>query len=328
MDTVAQRTLRNCMQDVFEDGPKRDRRLWLGDLRLQAQANYVTFRNHDLVKRCLYLLAACSHPDGRMPACVYMHPTPHAGDEFIPDYAFLFGPTLLDYCVASGDWDTGRDLYAVARRQLELGLGWRDDHGVFRDPGGLWLFIDWCEALDRQTAEHATLAYALRETARLAERLGMTEDAAWMRTRWRDLVAAAKTHLFDPDSGLFVSGPQRQVSWASQIWMVLAGVVDAGEGAEHLRRVAAHPGAVSPGCPYLVHHQVEAFLACGLRPEAEAVIEAVWGTMLARGASTFWEVFVAGDDLASPYRSHLFNSYCHAWSCTPSLWFRRQRPAS
>ena len=26
------------MQDVFEDGPKRDRRLWLGDLRLQALA--------------------------------------------------------------------------------------------------------------------------------------------------------------------------------------------------------------------------------------------------------------------------------------------------
>lgn len=39
IDAVARRTLRNCMQDVFEDGPKRDRRLWLGDLRLQAQAN-------------------------------------------------------------------------------------------------------------------------------------------------------------------------------------------------------------------------------------------------------------------------------------------------
>jgi hypothetical protein len=31
------------MQEVFEDGPKRDRRLWLGDLRLQALVNDVTF---------------------------------------------------------------------------------------------------------------------------------------------------------------------------------------------------------------------------------------------------------------------------------------------
>lgn len=44
IDKVSLRTLQNCMQSVFEDGPKRDRRLWLGDLRLQALANYETFK--------------------------------------------------------------------------------------------------------------------------------------------------------------------------------------------------------------------------------------------------------------------------------------------
>lgn len=29
--------------------------------------------------------------------------------------------------------------------------------------------------------------------------------------------------------------------------------------------------------------------------------------------------------IASPYRSILLNSYCHAWSCTPSYWLRRAR---
>ena len=64
LDKVSLRTLMNCMQSVFEDGPKRDRRLWLGDLRLQALANYGTFRNFDLVKRCLYLFAAQTRDDG------------------------------------------------------------------------------------------------------------------------------------------------------------------------------------------------------------------------------------------------------------------------
>lgn len=50
---VSLRTLKNCMQDVFEDGSKRDRRLWLGDLRLQALADYASFQNYALVKRCL-----------------------------------------------------------------------------------------------------------------------------------------------------------------------------------------------------------------------------------------------------------------------------------
>src|SRR5699024_11358575 len=30
------KTLADCMQDVFEDGPKRDRRLWLGDLERKS----------------------------------------------------------------------------------------------------------------------------------------------------------------------------------------------------------------------------------------------------------------------------------------------------
>ena len=54
------------MQDVFEDGPKRDRRLWIGDLRLQARTNYATFKNYDLVKRCMYLFAGLTRADGKI----------------------------------------------------------------------------------------------------------------------------------------------------------------------------------------------------------------------------------------------------------------------
>ena len=52
---ISLNTLKECEQDVFEDGPKRDRRLWIGDLRLEALANYYTFGDTALVKRCLYL---------------------------------------------------------------------------------------------------------------------------------------------------------------------------------------------------------------------------------------------------------------------------------
>ena len=49
IDSVATNTLKECMQTYFEDGPKRDRRLWIGDLRLEALANYYTFNNLDIV---------------------------------------------------------------------------------------------------------------------------------------------------------------------------------------------------------------------------------------------------------------------------------------
>ena len=91
------------MQDVFEDGPKRDRRLWLGDLRLQALANYETFKNYDLVKRCLYLFAGQTKDNGQVSACLFTEPEVIADDTFLLDYSMFFGATLYDYYQASKD---------------------------------------------------------------------------------------------------------------------------------------------------------------------------------------------------------------------------------
>ena len=75
MDRVSIQTLRNCMQRVFEDGPKRDRRLWIGDLRLEALANYYTFGNLELTRRCLYLFGAAERNQyGVMPGYIYENP--------------------------------------------------------------------------------------------------------------------------------------------------------------------------------------------------------------------------------------------------------------
>lgn len=38
------KTLSECMQTVYEDGPKRDQRLWIGDLYLESLANYLLVR--------------------------------------------------------------------------------------------------------------------------------------------------------------------------------------------------------------------------------------------------------------------------------------------
>ncbi len=180
IDEASVRTLRDCMQTVFEDGPKRDRRLWVGDLRLQAITNYVTFRNYALVKRCLYLFAGLAHDDGLVPACVFEQPAPKRGHVSIMDYAALYGPTLLDYARASGDTATARELWPVALRQLELLRKYVNAEAVFVDPGNWWIFLDWNPALHRQAAMHAVLVYSLRQTAALARLVERQTEAAWV----------------------------------------------------------------------------------------------------------------------------------------------------
>ena len=323
LDEVSLRTLQNCMQTVFEDGPKRDRRLWLGDLRLQALASQVSFQNYALVKRCLYLFAGLARTSGLVPACVYEAPHPHAGGNDILDYAVLFGPTVRDYAQASGDWETARELWPVALHQFEFALKHVNADGLFVDPGDWWIFIDWQANLDKQAAMHGLLIYCLRETYAMAQAIGRDAEAAFMPPLISRMTDAARRFLWDEHQELFVSGPSRQVSWASQAWMVLGGVVSQAEGAAIFQKLGASEEAVRPAGPYLFHHVVEAMLRCGLAEDALAVLRSYWGGMIERGASTFWEVFDPSDDHLSPYGSHQINSYCHAWSCTPAYFLRR-----
>ena len=322
IDAVAIATLRDCMQTTFEDGPRRDQRLWVGDLRLQALTNYHTFRQNDVVRRCLYLFAALPRRDGLVAACVFEKPAPRYGGLHIVDYAALFNVSLADHAAATGDLATARDLWPVARRQLEIIGKDIDADGRYVDPGNMWIFIDWSQPLHKHAAIQAVLIYAAKATARLARRLGYMADALDLDRKVARMIAAARREYWDAKRGVFVSGPERQVSWASQAWMAIAGVPNRAEGAHALRAAIADQRAVRPVTPYLYHYVVEGLLAAGLRKEARAMLEKYWGGMVEAGADTFWEVYDPAQPLSSTYGDIHINSFCHAWSCTPSYFLR------
>lgn len=321
IDKVGLRTLRNCMQNVFEDGPKRDRRLWLGDLRLQALVNAVTYRNFSLVERSLYLLGSCLRDDGLFPAAVFDRPVPQMGS-IILDYALLLPVVLLEHLKFSGNEDFCREFLPVAAHQMSFMRKNFNEDGVFVDPGNIWIFIDWSPALDRSTAITAVYIFALNQLAELSERLGISSED-W-RNEARMRAEALRRNCFDDETGLMVSGGKRQVSWASNAWSVLAGVLTKEEGRAALKYLAEHPECERPKTPYLWHYAVEACEACGADELALRIIRDYWGGMVKRGADTFWEAYVPEEPFFSPYNDPLVNSACHAWSCTPSYFFRRK----
>jgi len=326
IDEVSIRTLRECMQTVFEDGPKRDRRLWIGDLRLQALTNYATVRNFDLVKRCLLLFAGLPRADGLVAACVFEDPKPLRGHEYIMDYAALYAAAVVDYAKAANDWATAIELWPVVRRQMELLTKYVSADGVFADPGGWWIFIDWSDPLERTASMHGVLLYSLRYALELARKVGAPDTGEYQRLIDR-MTAGGRRAFFDPSQRLFVSGPKRQVSWATQAWMTLSGVASREEAASALKAVQGRDDAVRPGAPYLYHYVADAMIQCGLESEALDLIRGYWGGMVAAGADTFWEVYDPKNPSLSPYGNVLTNSYCHAWSCTPSYLLRKGRLA-
>ena len=196
LDKVSLRTLMNCMQSVFEDGPKRDRRLWLGDLRLQALANYDTFKNYDLVKRCLYLFAGQTRDDGMVSACLFTEPKFIVDDTFLLDYSMFYGAALLDYYKASGDMETLRDLSKCAYRQMELAGKQFDEKDLLICGEGFWAFIDWTDGLDKQAAMQGVYIYCAKKVREIAEILGDTEKAAEL-AKEKGAVSISLTNLVD-----------------------------------------------------------------------------------------------------------------------------------
>lgn len=324
IDRIAIHTLQNCMQDVFEDGPKRDRRLWLGDLRLQARANYQTFKNYDLVKRCLYLFGGMTFNEGKISACLFTEPQPEPDDTYLFDFALLYGSALLDYYEETKDMQTLQELYPVAIRQIEIGISYLNEEYIIPDHSSeFWCFADWGEGLNTQAASLAILIYSLRYGINLAKHMKDETCAERLREWEKKLKKSAVEHFWDDEQKLFVSGDEKQISWATQIWMILARVFSA----EKNRELILHTIDVNPRIqmvtPYMYHHYIDALIRSGEKERAIEEIKKYWGEMVHDGADTFWEVYNPYNKYESPYGSVMVNSFCHAWSCTPTYFLRK-----
>lgn len=326
IDRVGLNTLKECMQTVYEDGPKRDRRLWIGDLYLESLANLYSFKNNALTKRCLYMLAGLANEDGILNANVFEQPEPHPQKSRLLDYCFLYNVALKEYVLATGDKETGTDLWPVAKKQLDIAKKYMGEDGMMdyiKAGKEWWVFFDWKDGLDKQAPLQGITIYTLNQTYALAKLLGKENEVAELPAMAKKLKDAAYKNLYDKATGLFVSGTNKQVSYGGQAWMILSGVASKTEAQRALKALTGRADAVQPGAPYMYHYYVAALIESGLKAEAKEALTNYWGDMIKKRADTFWEVYDPKDDLKSPYKFYPVNSYCHAWSCTPVYFIRK-----
>ncbi len=321
---VATNTLKECMQTFFEDGPKRDRRLWIGDLRLEALTNYYTFNNLEIVRRCLYLFAAgdCNSL-GFLPSFVYDTPYYHSGETFIEDYALLYVVTVCDYYEHTKDITIVNDLIEICKSQLDSFRETLDENLITTKQNGWFAFIDWCPGLEILTALQGVYLYTLDRFGELLEKIG-DEDYKKYSCLLEEVRFSCKKHLYNKKKKAFINeADNNQLSVHSQVWMILGGVVDGEEAKEILLKTLDDKNAKQPCTPYMHHYVIEAMMKLGMKNEAVLYLKKYWGGMIELGADTFWEAYVPDEPDFSPYNDRMINSLCHAWSCTPSYFIRK-----
>lgn len=324
IDAVSVNTLKNCMHRVFEDGPKRDRRLWAGDLRLEALTNYYTYKNMGLVRRCLYLFAAAQPNDkGFIPGFVYENPKFVQGDWHVEDYALLFVKSACDYYNHTGDSETFYDLLPAIRKQMDAMHATLDDDGIVTVAEGCAAFIDWCEGLEKITSLHGVYLYTLMSLVEVLEKLQHNDKEVYAK-RYQDALKSATDILYDKKKQMFLNARDTyQYSVHSAVWMVLGGVLD-GESAKKILFDCLHSkDSLKPFTPYMHHYVIEALFKLHLTKEATEYMKNYWGGMVELGADTFYEAYVPNDLEFSPYGDRKVNSMCHAWSCSPAYFIRK-----
>lgn len=325
---VSENTLKDCMQGVFEDGPKRDQRLWMGDLYLEALANTASFKEYNVTKRCLYLLAGLANPDnGLLYSNMVEYPKPHAQQTFFVDYALSYILTLNDYLKATGDTETARDLWPVVKNQINTILAKAiDNNHLYANTGYQYkgmmvsiVFFDWAPVtLDNHAAIQGLLAHSIDCAYNIAKVIGKTDDVKAYPATAKQLRKAGYKAYWDAKKQIVVSGKERQESYTATSWAVLGDLIKGNEAQKAIRNIMQSNTAIKPGTPYANHFLVAAMLHCGMNSEAKKYVEDYWGGMVRLGADTFWEYYVPDNHLFSSYNGYtLLNSYCHAWSCTP-----------
>jgi alpha-L-rhamnosidase len=309
----------------------------------------MTFGDHALAKRCLYIFAATPFlSNGLLSASAYEKPEILSGGQSIRDFTQIYAAALRDYVVASGDKETGLELFDVAKRQFELSLKQVNGDGCYvmndrdpqeRDDSGekLWHFIDCKPAiirkwrgiadfsdgigqptLEKTTASHCVVVFGLRALLDLSKHLSLptpvlsvpfSPNPQPLDEIITHLTLAARKHLYNPALGTFTSGPSTQISWASNAWAIVASIPESEDMAAKALQVAyTHPESIKANTPYLHHYLVEAMIKAGLHDLAREHILGYWGSMIDAGAETFWEAWDPERPRFSPYGDFHSNS--------------------
>ena len=252
----------------------------------------------------------------RVGACLFTEPKIEVDDTVMFDYSLFYIPTLLDYYKATGDMETLKELAPTALHQLEVVQFYFGENHLVKDSDVLgWCFVDWNLGLNKQASAQGIYLYCLKAAIEMTQILGM--DTAELEADLAEKKEAAELLW---NGSFYVSGENQQVSWASQVWMILGG---AENGDAQLLERLDQTTAEAMVTPYMYHNYIDALLSVGQKEKALQVLDAYWGGMMDDGADTFWELYNPQNPNESPYGGTIVNSYCHAWSCAPAYFLRK-----
>jgi hypothetical protein len=311
-----------CMQEDIWDAPKRDRRMWMGDLQVSGEVINNVFLNHFLMEQTMRRLR--SEAQGSNPPAAL----PNNDVNGIPGYSCAWICGLADFYKHTGAIKYIRSQRVLVLSMLRYMQQSFNNKDIFDNSHNHWCFTDWASKLHGNTPQSYTATdlytcLAVRRAVFLLRALGDKTDALHWAAWDNKIIQAAREYLVNPKAGTYTS--LRQVNAMA----IDSGVADAAQ------RRAIEAKILGPYCaswrqissPYYNNFVLFALGHLGRTYQGLQFVQKYWGGMIREGATTFWE----GYDPSWPkhhFHRHLqaddgqgyFVSLCHGWSCGVTNW--------
>jgi alpha-L-rhamnosidase len=289
--------------------------MWWGDARVQSRVTLFAFGDLSMLERGIRLVARSQGEDGSLHA----HPPADSPGHRLPDFMMTWVASLWDWHFNTGRTELVRECAPVMHRLMDFFQRHEVRDGLIGGFDGWWVFLDWVDLHRADFSAVLNLLYlaTLRHAAALSRVIGEAARASSYTTRAQHLSRSIERHFwdekgqvwrdgFDPSTGACVE----QVSQHANALGILLNLQPERHrqiAREYLLKPAqSRRHKVLTGSPFFYAAVLEAMFRSGLKEEAVEIIRDKWGSMIDRGATTFWEMWEV-----------TVQSRCHAWSSSP-----------
>ena len=313
---------------VLQDGAKRDRDPYVGDIAVSGLTDYLTHDASGAARNVLADLAGHQRADGWIPpASIVGYTLP------LFDYPLWWVKSSWDYVLYTGDSGYAQTYYPNLVKVLD---SWypsvTDAHGLLdKGMNGTGGYGDYAflPRTGEVTYYNALYVLALQDASQMASSLGRSADASRWSQRAQSVAAAINTYLWDPAAGAYLdsgTGAVRHGQDGNGIAVVagVAGQDKASSALGYLARTTEQPYGnsfmdnntlVGDGTQrvyaFTSYPEIEARFLTGQAASAVDEIKRLYGWMYTHDPGiTDWEGIGAGGSMyEGPY-----TSAAHGWS--------------
>lgn len=322
---VSVRTLHLCMHEHYEDTPWREQALYAMDSRNQGLFGYCCFGESRFPAAYLELFREGIRDDHLFEICA------HAKEHFtIPSFALSWMMAARDHYLWTGDKKTAEKMYPCMKEIADGFLSRIDEDGICVMPPSpqYWNFYEWTDGMDDQNIfseqnceqRSGTKDAALNLYLLLALE-ALEEMSNWLSAGDADTYRNARMNLKNNVYRTFVNQQENAVmthpacdhyTEFNQSLALLAHLFSDEQAARLRARLAKKDQRFVPISLSCSLMKYQALMKNPVYHETILHdIRETWGNMLAKGATSFWEL----EDGACAY--DWAGSLCHGWSAVP-----------